>query len=279
MKKLYGCIFILLFFLSGITFGQTLTILAKTESYGGTHAPLSAAVIWIQTPDGEYIATPQAWGLNTSYMLKTWRDVTGLGEFGWFDGVTAATRQDHDTTLVVTWDCKNSSGTVVEQGAYEFWVEMSESDFYWKVGDIYHGKSTKGTIQLDPENDTDPVIVEGTTVPEISQITAKYYPKGSGINFHNQGNTLGEGITFQSNNVSGQITIHLGRFTPYGGFLRIYNTAGSLIKSISCIPHTPSVFWNRRDETGCPVASGVYFVEARFQNVNNKYPVFSVSLF
>ncbi len=281
MRKLhFSLIIIILLILPFTTPGQNIYINAKTESYGGSHAPLNAVVIWIQTSDGKHIYTPQTWGTSTTnWMLKTWRDVTGLGEFGWFDGVTEATRQNHDSVLSTSWDCKDTSGKLVEKGSYEIWVEMSESDFYWKEGDVFKGKNANAAILFDFDNDKDPVTILGQSTAGITQLFVKYFPKGSAISFEAHNKIKVEDLMFNFSSITGHLTIELGTSYNCSGAFEVYTTKGMLVRSIPYIPQTRTIYWNGRNDAGDRIASGIYLFVVNIKDIRGKYPIYSVSLF
>ena len=166
-------------------FSQKIDFEVKTESYGGPVAPKHAAAIWIQTPDNKYVNTVEVWSYGYNFCLMIWRTVTGLLIEGAFDGITQATILEHTEPLQVSWDCKDTAGNFVPHGTYEFWVEMAESEYYWKLLDtneVYHGRYAKGTIEID---NTGKVAYGDTSDIAFSMFKATYDPT-SGILFHGQ---------------------------------------------------------------------------------------------
>ncbi len=280
MRKLYYNLFaIILLILTSSTFGQNIYINARTKAYGGEHAPLSAAVIWVQTPEGKYIFTPHLWGRNVSFNLKTWRDVTGLEEFGFFDGVSSATRENHDSALVTSWDCKDTSGALVENGTYEIWLEMTSDDYIWSEGGEFQGTNTKTTFVLDFENDVDPVRLLGPTTKGITELSTKYFPKESAINYNIQNKMTGKGVTLHYNRHTGSLTIELDKSAPDNGVFQIFTTKGMLVKSIPFHSQTRTVCWNGRYDNGGKMASGIYFLFVNNKDFKIACPIFPISIF
>lgn len=110
-----------------------LTVKAKTESYGGKYAPENCVMIWIQKSDNTFIKTIFKAAYRRSQYCKTWDEISGNAgttpSAKDFDGLTKATRkinEGHTDTITAAWDCTDKDGKRVEDGDYEFWIEMTE---------------------------------------------------------------------------------------------------------------------------------------------------------
>lgn len=110
-----------------------LTIKAKTESYGGKYAPSNCVMIWIQKSDNTFVKTIFKAAYRRSQYCKTWDEISGnaglTASAKDFDGLTKATRsieEGHADTITTVWDYTGKDGNRVEDGDYEFWIEMTE---------------------------------------------------------------------------------------------------------------------------------------------------------
>ncbi len=175
----------LLILLSMGTIGsQELIVRAVTKPIGGGHMPYNTLALWIQTPNHDYVRSLKVFGREPSYMLKYWRIFTGLNDTGYFDtsvfdGVTAATRKNHDDTIQFRWDCKDSAGNVIEPGVYQFWIEFTDGDYWWGMSDPnepYPGTVTKGELQLDVLNDSTSKTVNAEDNPYFVFAKATFFP-------------------------------------------------------------------------------------------------------
>jgi len=145
---------------------KSVTITAKTTSYGGEWAPQNFVCIWIQKPDSTYVRTIDVKLSEPKYAsyFKTWlkaKGVLGKELLVDIDGVTSAScRPDHESKVSATWDLKDRNGNPVPQGTYQFCIEMTEDDF--------EGSATCGTITIDGTDK----IVQGTTTDRFPEFKA-----------------------------------------------------------------------------------------------------------
>lgn len=125
--------------------GDLLTVKAKTKSYGGRYKVANCVMMWIQKPDKTFIKTIFQGAYRRSQYCKTWDEISGNAGLTPsakdFDGLSGATRKNHDDTLTVTWDCTGKDDKPVENGTYEFWVEMTEDH---DTSMVNHGTITIG---------------------------------------------------------------------------------------------------------------------------------------
>ena len=262
--------------------GQKLDIEAKTSSFGGINSGGdtldNVAVIWIQTPDSQFIKTLMVWSeTGFDFMLRNWRLLSGISDSGYYDGITSATRDDHSGTLEASWDCKDTNGTKVPAGTYEYWVEMNEHDYWWgqiDPNEVYPGKVTKGTIEI---NFTSEIKDTGTAISNISDIYATFDPTIGIISDALEKQT--KTVSFSYNPLSHQLMIKLGDLSTHSGIVRIYDLRGALLRTISFAQNTKTVYWDGKNSAGYPIPSGVYIFEVKVPDAQIKSSVYSARLF
>lgn len=262
--------------------GQKLDIEAKTSSYGGINTGGdtldNVAVIWIQTPDSQFIKTVMVWSeTGFDFMLKNWRILSSIGDTGYYDGVTQATRDDHSEDLKASWDCTDTNGTKVPAGTYEYWVEMNEHDYWWgqiDPNEVYPGKVTKGSIEIDFTNEK---LDTGTAIDNIFDIYAEFDPTVGII--ADAPEKQSKAVSFSYNPVSRQLMMKLGTLSSHSGIVRIYNLQGALLRTISFAPNTKIVYWDGKNNAGYLMPSGVYIFEIKANDAQIKASVYSARLF
>ena len=284
--KAYFSVVISLMIISTILFypchGQKLDIEVKTSSYGGINSGGdtldNVAVIWIQTPDSQFIKTVMVWSeTGFDFMLRNWRLLSGITDSGYYDGVTSATRDDHSEDLKASWDCMDTSGTKVPAGTYEYWIEMNEHDYWWGQVDpneVYPGKVTKGTIEIDFTNEK---LDTGTAIDNIFDIYAEFDPTVGII--VDAPEKQSKAVSFSYNPVSRQLMMKLGTLSSHSGIIRIYDLRGALLRTISFAPNTKIVNWDGKNSAGYLMPSGVYIFEIKATDSQIKSSVYSVRLF
>ncbi len=256
------CILTLLFavLMFSNLYGRKLDISVNTHTYDGYRAPNNAVVLWIKKASGEFIKTLHVWGPNVNFMLKNWRDASGLGQEGWYDGETSATKKEHNT-VKVTWDCKDSTGKAVPDGDYEFWVEFLEDDYFWQVmnpNEEYLGKVTKGTIKIDNSDKTANGI---DTSKYFSNFKADYKANVGIIAGHDR-ITYNQSYAIQYNKGMKQIHIQIHKNTiktPETFYLA--SLSGKIVRTFS-LRGSQSMVIDLLDSKHHYLSSGIYFLTA-----------------
>ncbi len=285
MKKLFHVTIIAVVFFASfhsLGFGQNLSIEAKTETYGGINTggdpEDNVAVIYIMTPDSQFINTCMVWGeTGFDFMLKNWRIISGIGQAGYYDGVTQATRDDHSDPLVALWDCKDTAGNQVTAGTYDYWIEMNEHDWWWQELDpneVYNGRITKGTIEIDFVKE---IYDTGTAIESIFDIYAHFDPTTK-ITFK-ASSDQSNAVSFTYNPVSRLLIMKLGPLSSYAGMVHIYDVQGTTLKTISFNPNTQRICWDGTNTAGYPMPSGVYIFEIKTTDTPKKSFVHTATLY
>jgi hypothetical protein len=149
--------------INGENIKQAVTVTAKTATYNGEFAPQNGILIWIQKQDKTFIKTIYR-AVTAQYLqyFTVWKTVSG-GLLPALDGLTGASHDNHNDTIVATWDCTNHDKQPVPHGTYEYWIEMSE--------DNGPGKTAHGTIEIDGVFKK----VQAASTAAIPVLEANYY--------------------------------------------------------------------------------------------------------
>ena len=125
MKKLI--LPILTLFLSMTIFAQTAGTLTfkVTTVAGGSISGAHIQAIWIKNSAGTYVKTLLAYSKTTNIDHLTKWAPGGVKPTVTVDAQTGATTSTYGV-LTETWNGQNVSGTVVADGSYTIWVELSD---------------------------------------------------------------------------------------------------------------------------------------------------------
>lgn len=165
-KSILSSLFILLSVL--IINAQTegvLTITTTTSDAGGGYAPKNIVSVWIEDDSGNFIKTLLAYAQTRITHLNTWEaSTTNAGSpFNIVDAITGATQNSHGTR-VCSWNGTDITGTLVADGAYKVWMELTDKN---STGNFSSFNFTKNT---NPENQTP------ADVPSFSSISIDWVP-------------------------------------------------------------------------------------------------------
>ncbi|HNX07970.1 MAG TPA: T9SS type A sorting domain-containing protein [Bacteroidales bacterium] len=157
-KLAFGLFLFLLFpFLTMAQTAGTLTFTVTTAAPSGQYSPKHLVAMWIQnssvtnTPT-DFIKTKIAYtrltNPNYSAYLNKWVSASARNVV---DATTGATRNISSETLTFTWNATNVSGTVVPDGTYYVWMQMTASN---TNGTAIYVEFTKGPaeVTLTPAN-------------------------------------------------------------------------------------------------------------------------------
>jgi hypothetical protein len=115
----------------------------ETVSLGGRYAPKNCTAVWIETPDGAYVATIEITAALRRPGLVYFQDRACVEKPG-PDVVTSATLPDHEKSHTAVWNGLDLSGEEVADGAYKLFIEVTESDK--EPGDFATFDFTKGDM-------------------------------------------------------------------------------------------------------------------------------------
>ncbi|MFA6402987.1 MAG: DUF2271 domain-containing protein [Salinivirgaceae bacterium] len=189
----------------------TLTVSTTTSSTGGNYAPKHIVAIWIETESGNFVKTLLAYGEKRKTHLNTWElSTTNTGSaFNKVDAITGATQSNHGKKSC-TWNGTNVSGTIVADGNYVLWMELTDKN---ATGNFSSFTFTKGLqpITLTPANK-----------PSFSSIAIDWVPKTTGVSENAE-----SGFIVYPNPTTGLLTIQ-GNSLKY---VELYSMNGVLVHS------------------------------------------------
>jgi hypothetical protein len=172
MKKLL--IFLLFFVVTGSNlFAQTpgtLTVTTTTSSAGGNYAPKNIVAMWIEDEQGEWVKTLLAYAATRKTHLNTWEAATTAAgsPFNTVDAITGATKSSHGTRTC-TWSGTDVNGTLVPDGNYKVWMELTDKNGTGNFSSFPFTKDTNAQ-NLTPLN-----------VPSFGSISITWEPVLTGV--------------------------------------------------------------------------------------------------
>jgi hypothetical protein len=98
-----------------------------TQTQMGRYAPRNCSAVWVETPDGQFVATLEIAAALRRPGLVYFQDHTCVQQPG-PDVVTSATRRDHVKPHSTTWSGVDFQGAPVSDGPYVLMIEVAESD-------------------------------------------------------------------------------------------------------------------------------------------------------
>lgn len=208
----------------------TLTVTATTSSAGGNYAPKNIVAMWIEDDQGNWVKTLLAYAATRKTHLNTWEAATTAAgsPFNTVDAITGATKTTHGTRTC-TWNGTDVNGTVVADGNYKVWMELTDKNGTGNFSSFSFTKDTH-TVNLTPLN-----------VPSFSSISIVWEPVLTGIGEHN----LASWYKVQPNPTQGIFHLVGERFDK----VEVLNAGGAvIIESVS----------SKIDITGQP--DGIYYV-------------------
>jgi hypothetical protein len=132
---------------------NVLTVTYETQSLDGRYAPKNCEAVWVETPEGQYVATLEVTAGLRRPGLVYWQERACTQELG-PDALTSATLREHKEHEV-TWTGVDFMGRPMPDGPYKLYVEVTETDK--EPGDLATFDFVKG-----PESSVDaPVSADG----------------------------------------------------------------------------------------------------------------------
>jgi hypothetical protein len=98
-----------------------------TQTLHGRYAPKNCTAVWIETTDGQYVATIEIDAALRRPGLVYWEDHTCIEKPG-PDVVTSATLPDHSKPHAAMWSGVDFAGNPMPNGPYKLFIEVTESD-------------------------------------------------------------------------------------------------------------------------------------------------------
>ena len=249
MKLLFTLI---IFFAVLNSFGQTngtMTFTVKTIAYTAQFSPRHIIAIWVATGTGTWVKTRKFMSQVTTYRqyLTNFKNATG-STYNSTDAITGATLQSH-VTHTVTWDGKNSSGTLVPDGTYRIYIEFTSAN---ATGKLYYLEFTKGpdSLTLTPANQTN-----------FQNISLTWAPSTIDVETTDREPDL---ITCYPNPFSGQVQLSINNSSGEVSSPVVYDICGKPVKTFPGIADGEvRITWDGKNNTGSDLPSGIYFISVQ----------------
>jgi hypothetical protein len=205
---------IILFFFTAINIHAqstegTLTVSTTTSSTGGNYAPKHIVAIWVETESGDFVKTLLAYAEKRITHLNTWEaSTTKAGStFNRVDAISGATQSAHGKKSC-TWNGTNVSGTLVADGNYVLWMELTDKNATGNFSSFTFAKGSQ------------PISLTPTNKPSFSTITIDWVPKTNEVSENQE-----SGFIVFPNPTSGLLTIQ-GNSLKY---VELYTLTGVLV--------------------------------------------------
>ncbi|HNW70533.1 MAG TPA: T9SS type A sorting domain-containing protein [Bacteroidales bacterium] len=150
----------------------TLTFSVTTTCPSGQFSPRHLVAIWIQNSSvsgasGAFIKTKVRYGTHYLSFLNAWYSASAQSVT---DATTGATRNIASETLTFTWNATNVSGSIVPDGTYYIWMQMTAAN---ANGATAYVSFTKGPS---------PETLTPAATGNYSNININWVPQGLGVN-------------------------------------------------------------------------------------------------
>lgn len=114
---------------AGTSGSCSLSVTVTTVTANGNYSPRNVGAIWIARDNAAYVKTLAVWARQRISRLTLWNSTTsqaGLSD-NTVDAITGATLSNHQTHKV-SWNCTDTSRSLVPDGAYRVYFEMTDKN-------------------------------------------------------------------------------------------------------------------------------------------------------
>jgi len=239
-------IFVTLF--SAALLGQgtpgTVDVSVTTTPNGKDYSPKHVLAIWIEDGAGDFVKTLKLNGDKRKKYLYTWNIKSSGNTTDDSTGATIKTHAKHD----VSWNCTNTSGGVVDDGAYAVQVEYTSEHAQGPITSIAFNKAGD-EVTFQPADEAYFIDMDLVYTPEVV----------IGINK----NTISYDLSVYPNPVGEQVNIKMLNPLERQTSIHIYQSDMKLVNVIwdgilSAGEH--GFAWNLNSMNGSKVAAGTYFM-------------------
>jgi hypothetical protein len=231
MNRLLLLLITLLFSLG--MFAQTtgqMSFTVTTSNAGGSYAPKNIVAVWITDNSDNFVKTIFAYTGAWKTHLNTWQ---AASNYNVADASTGATYTSH-TTRSYTWNGKNTSGTIVPDGTYKLWIELTDKNATGRYTSISFVKGASSQ-SLNPAN-----------VPSFSSMSLSWTPDLTAVS---------------ENSKQADYSVFPNPTTG------IFTISGDAIQSVEILNITGNSIKKQKD-SNCDISdlpAGVYFVKIKHQ--------------
>lgn len=226
-------------------------ISVKTIDYGKGNDPEHILAIWIEDDAGDFVKTLKLSADERKKYLYTWNTKSSGNTT---DANTGATLGSH-TTHDVSWNCTNTSATVVDDGAYAVWVEYTSEHAQGPITNFAFTKASD-VFSFQPPDESYFVDMDLLYTPESA----------SGI----RKSTISYDLKAYPNPASDQLNISLSNPLDRQTSIRIYQSDMKMINVLwdDVLRAGEHGFtWNLNSTSGTKVAAGTYFMVVSGDNL------------
>jgi len=230
MKALFCFIFLSL---SIVTFGQstpgTVSFTITTVDNYKHFSPDHVLAIWVENGSGTFVKTLQVQASKRKQYLYTWNAKSGGNKV---DAISGPTLSDHNPHTV-TWNCKDSTGTVVKDGQYQIVTEYTSEH---AQGPLQTVTFTKGpsAIKINPAKQKYFIDMNLVYTPEKTTGSINTKDQNYDLNIIHVSNTKGMAMAI---NVPEEQHVEIG----------LYNQKGKLVQNLfsgKCSTGKNIINWN-----------------------------------
>lgn len=141
-----------------------LSVSFTSDTYGGFYEPANCGAVWIETAEGQYVATADVWAdmrLRNIFIWQAFRCKTDPP-----DVVSSATLEAHEKHDVV-WDGLDMMGEVAPDGPYVLHIEVTEDE-------LNYGRRSKYPFDKGAE----PVMLAPADEESVRDLVVTWTPVG-----------------------------------------------------------------------------------------------------
>jgi len=219
---LFALILILCITLPGVIKAQTpgtLSFSVTTTCPSGQFNPRHIVAIWIQNSSvsgasGSFIKTKIRYGTSYLSYLNAWHSASSQNVI---DATTGATRNIASETLTFTWNATNISGSVVPDGTYYIWMQMTAADL--------NGATAFVSFTKGPSPET----LTPAATGNYSNMNINWVPQGAGVN---ENSTTKQNITVAPNPVTSLSRIQYSLDELSDVTISLHDITGKLVSMI-----------------------------------------------
>jgi hypothetical protein len=217
----------------------------KTVTYDGDRSPKNIVAIWVEDKDGNFIKTRLLQADKRKEWLLTWNDKS---KGSTLDATTGATLDNHQAHTV-GWDCKDESGTLVEDGEYKIVVEFTEAHSQGPLTSVTFTKGSASEVitPADETNFIDMRLEYTALTTDIADILAR-----------------SKELNIYPNPFTDLTTIQFNTAETSPVELKVYNLKGMLLRDIIYIPGSTgeqSIQWDGTDDARKQLPPGTYLLQ------------------
>lgn len=217
------------------TTGNLTFSVTTTEPPGG-YTGKNIVAIWIRNSTGTFVKTKMKYASRREQYLDQWISNSGKNTI---DATTGATLPNHGT-LSITWDGTNTDGSVVPDGNYEVWVQMTDANSSGQTASVPFVKGPLA-VQHSPAN-------KGN----LTSIALKWMPSTTDIHTVETNN-----FEVYPNPTQGIINVKI-KNSGIPDEILISNSNGRIIKSRSIVNGADTIQFDLTS-----FGAGIYFIRLK----------------